>query len=72
MPEVAAAAKEAGEEVEGIMAASTAAAPALFVLRESFVTILVVDFAEFGSGETVVGVGYLNEFLGGRFVAPVD
>ena len=31
--------------------------------------VLVVDAAGFGSGEGVVGFGYLDEFLGGGFIA---
>ena len=31
--------------------------------------VLVVDAAGFGDGEGVVGFGYLDEFLGGGFVA---
>ena len=65
--EVAAAAEEAGEEVEGVVAA--AAAAALLVLLEAFVAVLVVDAAGFGRGEGVVGFGYLDEFLGGGFIA---
>ena len=40
-------AKEAGEEVEGVMAPAAGAATH-FVLREAFVAVLVVDFAGFG------------------------
>ena len=65
--EVAAAAEEAGEEVEGVVGA--AAAAALLVLLEAFVAVLVVDTAGFGRGEGVVGFGYLDEFLGGGFIA---
>lgn len=65
--EVSAAAEEAGEEVERVVAAAIAAA--LLVLLEAFVAVLVVDAAGFGGGEGIVGFGYLNEFLGGGFVA---
>ena len=64
-------AKEAGEEIEGVMTTATAGAAALFVLGESFVAVLVVDFAGFGRGEGVVGFGDLDEFLGGGLVAAV-
>ena len=63
---MAAAAEEAGEEVEGVVGAGGAAG---FVLREAFVPVLVVDFAGFGGGEGVVGFGYLDEALGGGVVA---
>ena len=67
VPEVPAAAEEAGEEVERVVPAATAAA--LLVLLEAFVAVLVVDAAGFGGGEGVVGFGYLHEFLGGGLVA---
>ena len=54
------------------MTTSTATAAALFVLRESVVPVLVVDLAEFGGGEAVVGVGYLDELFGGGFIATTD
>ena len=62
-----AAAEEAREEIEWIV--PPAAAAALLVLFEPFVAVLVVDAAGFGRGEGVVGFGYLDEFLGGGFVA---
>ena len=68
------AAEEAGEEVEGVVAATataTAAAATLLVLGETVVAVLVVDFAGFGDGEGVVGFGYLDEFFGGGGVAAV-
>lgn len=68
--EVAGAAEEAGEEVEGVVAAA-AAAVAGFVLRQAFVAVLVVDGARFGGGEAVVGFGDFDEALRGGFVAPV-
>ncbi len=64
---MSAAAEEAGEEVEWVVPAATAAA--LLVLFQPFVAVLVVDAAGFGRGEGVVGFGYLDEFLGGGFVA---
>lgn len=67
---MAAAAEEAGEEVEGVVAASGAAA-AGFVLREPFVAVLVVDSACFGFGEGFVGFGDLDEFLGCGLIASV-
>ena len=57
-------AEEAREEVEGVVAPG---GPALFVLGEAVVAVLVVDFAGFGGGERVVGFGDLDEFLGRRF-----
>ena len=67
--EVAGSAEEAGEEVEGVVAALSASA-ALFVLREAVVAVLVVDLAGFGLREGVVGFGDGDEFLGGGFIAP--
>ena len=64
------AAEEAGEEVEWVMRATTLSA--LLVLLQAFVAILVVDAAGFGLGEGVVGFGYLDEFLRGRFVAAAE
>ena len=64
---MSAAAEEAGEEIEGVVGARAGAA--LLVLCEAFVAVLVVDAAGFGGGEGVVGFGYLDEFLGGGFVA---
>ncbi len=64
---MAAAAEETREEVERVVPA--AAAAALLMLFEPFVAVLVVDAAGFGRGEGVVGFGYLDEFLGGGFVA---
>ena len=63
---MSAAAEEAGEEVERVVPAATAAA--LLVLLEPFVAILVVDAAGFGRREGVVGFGYLDEFLGSGLV----
>lgn len=65
MPEVAAATEEAREEVEGVMALLSAALAALF---QTFVAVLVVDFAGLGVREGFVGFGYLDEFLFGGFV----
>jgi hypothetical protein len=62
-----AAAKEAREEVEGVMIVS---APALLPLLEAFVSVLVVDFTGFGLRECFVGFGNFNEFLFSSFVAP--
>ncbi len=64
---MAGAAEEAGEEVERVVAA-TGAAP-LLVLGEAFVAVLVVDFAGFGGGEGVVGIGDLDELFGGGVIA---
>jgi hypothetical protein len=43
-------------------------AAALLALLETFVPVLVVDFAGFGVGEGFVGFGYFDEFLFGCFV----
>lgn len=67
MSEVAGAAEEAGEEVEGIVAAAGAAP--LFMLGEAFMTVLVVDLASFRGRKGVVGVGDLNELIGGGVIA---
>lgn len=67
MAGVAAAAEEAGEEVERVVGA--AGTMALLVLLEAFVTILVVDFAGFGYGEGIVSFGDFDEFLGSGVVA---
>jgi hypothetical protein len=67
VPEVAWAAEEAAEEVEGVVVLAGPAA--LLVLRDALVAVLVVDFAGFFVAEDVVGVGYFDEFLGGGFVA---
>lgn len=61
MPEVAGAAEEAREEVEGVVGAGAAAA--LLVLLDAFVAVLVVDLAGFGRGEGVVGFGDGDEFV---------
>lgn len=68
LAEVAGAAEEAAEEVEGVVAAAAGAA-ALFVLGEAVGAVLVVDFAVFGGGEGVVGFGDLGEFFRGGGVA---
>ena len=65
---VSAAAEEAREEVERIVAAASAGSAAGFVLREALVAVLVVDLARFRLGEGFVGFGYLDEFLGCGFV----
>lgn len=63
-----ASAEETREEVEGVVRACPAA---LFVLRDAFVPVLVVDFARFGRGEDVVGFGDGDEFLVRGVVASV-
>ena len=63
---MAGAAEEAGKEVERVVGARGAAG---LLLGEAFVAVLVVDAAGFGGGEGVVGFGYLDEFLGGGFIA---
>jgi len=54
VPEVAGAAEEAREEVEGVVRAGAAA---LLVLLDALVAVLVVDLAGLGLGEGVVGFG---------------
>lgn len=67
---MAAAAEEAGEEVEGVVLLAAATARGLLaVLGEAFVAVLVVDAAGGGVGEGVVGVGYGDEILFGGVVA---
>ena len=67
MPEVATTAEEAAEKVERVMrAAGTLAGLVLF---QTFIAVLIVDTPCFRLGESVVGFGDLNEFLGGAFVA---
>lgn len=69
MPEVAGAAEEAGEEIEGVVLLAAATAGGLLtVLGEAVVAVFVVDAAGGGVGEGVVGVGYGDEFLFGGFV----
>ena len=69
LAEMAPAAEEAGEEVEGVV--GLVGMPAgLLVLFEAFVAVLVVNAAGFGRGEGVVGFGYGNEFvMGGGVVS---
>ncbi len=66
--EVAAAAEEAGEEIERVMLAGLTA---LFVLVEAIVSVLVVDAPGFCRGEGVVGFGYRDEFVMGGVVTSV-
>lgn len=66
MPEVAAAAEEAGEEVEGVVPAG--APTALLVVLEALVAVLVVDAAGLFVGEGVVGFRYCDEFVVGALV----
>lgn len=63
---MSAAAEESAEDVEGVMVSS---ATALLPLLESFVPILVVDFAGFGLGEGFVCFCYFDEFLFGCVIA---
>lgn len=69
MSEVAAAAEEAGEEIERVMLAGLTT---LFVLVEAIVPVLVVDAPGFCRGEGVVGFGYRNEFVMGGVVTSVS
>jgi hypothetical protein len=52
------------------MVATTASS--LLSLFQSFVTILVVDFAGFWGGQSFIGFGDFNELLLGCFVTSVD
>ena len=65
---MSAAAEETREEVKRVMPASARAA-AGFVLRKTFVAVLVVDLTGFGLGESFVGFGYLDKFLGCDVIA---
>ena len=64
--EVARAAEEAREEVEGIVA--LARAVALLVLLNAIVAVLVVDFACLLNAEDVIGFGDCDELLVGGVV----
>ena len=57
---VTAATKEAGEEVEWIMVVSSAS---LLSLLQSFMSILIVDFAGFGVRESFISFCYFHELL---------
>lgn len=57
---MATAAKEAREEIEGVAAMTVSS---FLVLFETFVAVLIVDFAGFGFGEGFVGFGDFDEFL---------
>lgn len=59
---VAAAAEEAGEEIEGVVMLLAAA---LLALLEAFVTVLVVDLAGFGVDEGFVGFRDFDELVVG-------
>ena len=66
---MAGAAEKAAEEIEWVVAATATTAAALFVLRETIVAVLVVDFTRFGAGEGFIGFRDLNEFFRGGIVA---
>jgi len=68
MAEVAGAAEEAGEEVEGVVVLALLATAAL-VFFDAFVAVLVVYAAGFFVDEDVVGFGYGDEFVVGGFIA---
>lgn len=53
-------AKEAAEEIEGVVVVEAAA---LLALLEAFVAVLVVYLAGFGVNQGLVGLGYLDELL---------
>ena len=57
---MAAAAKEAREEIKGVASTTVTS---LLVLFEAFVTVLIVDFAGLGFGEGFVGFSDFDEFL---------
>jgi hypothetical protein len=65
--EVARAAEETREEVEGVVLLAGAAA--LLVLLDAIVAVLVVDLASFFFREDFVGFGYFDELLACCFVA---
>ena len=67
--EVAAAAEEAGEEIERVMMAGLAT---LFMLVEALVPVLVVDAPRFCGGECVVGFGDCDEFIVCRIIASAE
>jgi hypothetical protein len=67
MTKVAAAAEEAGEEVERVVVlAGTAAFSVLF---DAFVAVFVIDLTCLFVDEDLVCVGYGNELLGGFLIA---
>jgi hypothetical protein len=62
-----AAAEETREEVEGVMMVTSTAA--LLALFETFMAVLIVDFARLGIREGFVCFCYFDEFLFSGFVA---
>lgn len=64
---MAAAAKEAAEDVKWVVVA--AAAALLLVLLQAVVAVLVVDLARLGVAEGLVGFGYLDKLVLGGFIA---
>lgn len=67
MTEVAAAAEEAREEIEGVVLLAWTAA--FSVLLDAVVAVLVVDLACLFVDEDFVGVGYGDKLLGGFVIA---
>ena len=66
---MSAAAEEAREKIERIVALTPSALLLLSVLCKAFVTVLIVDAARGWVREGIVGVGYGDKFLLCSFVA---
>ena len=69
MPKVSAATKEAREKVKRVMVLTWGAAA--LVLLDTFVAVLVVDFASFFNDKDLIGFCYVDKLLLGIFVAAV-
>jgi hypothetical protein len=70
MSEVTAPAEEPAEQVEGVVATASSAAP-LFVLLEALVPVLVVDAARFGVAEGFIGFCHRDEFIVCGFIVGI-
>jgi hypothetical protein len=68
LTKVTTATEEAREEIEGVASVTVTS---FFVLFETFVAVLIVDFACLGLGKGFVGFGDFNEFLLGCLVTTV-
>lgn len=66
--EVAPATEETAEQVKGVVVLPAAA---LLPLLEALLAILVVDLARFWVDQGFIGLGDFDEFIFGRFIAPV-
>jgi hypothetical protein len=71
MSRVSAAAEESREEIEGVIGAATRCTT-LAMLLDAIVAVLVVDLAEGGSREDIVGVSDFAELLARGLVATVS